>query len=165
MGEVDRARDTRLDRTVASKILPEALAADPQFRARFDREARAVSSLNHPHICTLFDIGHAHPSPQPSPLRGEGARSAGEGAEIDFLVMEYLDGETLAARVARGALKVSDALQIATQIAAALDVAHRAGIVHSRPEAGQHFLMLAGPHPRSRARRRIRGWRGPRALC
>jgi len=79
MGEVYRARDTRLDRTVAIKILPEALAGDPQFRERFDREARAISSLNPPHICTLHDVG-----------RQDG---------IDFLVMEYLEGETLADRL------------------------------------------------------------------
>ena len=81
MGEVYKARDTRLDRTVAIKVLPDALAADPQFRERFEREARAVSSLTHPHICTLYDVGHQ------------------DG--IDYLVMEYLEGETLADRLAR----------------------------------------------------------------
>src|SRR5262245_31043181 len=79
MGEVYRARDTRLDRTVAIKILPAALAGDPQLRERFDREARAISSLNHPHICTLYDVGHQ------------------DG--VDFLVLEYLEGETLDARL------------------------------------------------------------------
>ena len=79
MGEVYRARDTRLDRTVAIKVLPASLAADAQLSERFDREARAISSLNHPHICTLFDIGHE--------------------AGTDFLVLEYLEGETLAARL------------------------------------------------------------------
>ena len=83
MGEVYRARDTRLDRTVAIKVLPASLAADPQLRDRFEREARAISSLNHPHICTLFDVGHQ------------------DG--VDFLVLEYLEGETLAERLARGA--------------------------------------------------------------
>jgi serine/threonine protein kinase len=82
MGEVYRARDTRLERTVAIKILPESLAADPQFRERFDREARAISQLDHPHICALYDVGEA------------------EGTA--FLVMQYLDGETLADRLARG---------------------------------------------------------------
>src|SRR5439155_16099157 len=81
MGEVYRARDTRLDRTVAIKILPEALAVDPQFRERFDREARAISHLTHPHICTLFDVG-----------RHDG---------VDFLVLEFLDGESLEARLER----------------------------------------------------------------
>src|SRR5262245_395984 len=82
MGEVYKARDTRLDRFIAIKILPPSLAGDPHFRERFDREARAISSLNHPHICTLFDVG----------------RQDGH----DFLVLEYLEGETLAARLARG---------------------------------------------------------------
>ena len=101
MGEVYRARDTRLDRTVAIKILPEALAADPQFRERFDREARAVSSLNHPHICTLHDVG-----------RQDGA---------DFLVMEFLEGETLADRLKQGPLPIPQASQYAIQVADALD--------------------------------------------
>ncbi len=84
MGEVYKARDTRLDRTVASKVLPEHVAADPDLKQRFEREAKTISSLNHPHICTLHDIGTQ------------------DG--IDFLVMEYLDGETLAQRLAKGAL-------------------------------------------------------------
>src|ERR1700694_3594465 len=84
MGEVYRARDTRLDRTVAIKVLPEHLSQKPQLRERFEREARAVSSLNHPHICTLYDIGHQ------------------DG--IAFLVMEYLEGETLADRLSKGPL-------------------------------------------------------------
>jgi serine/threonine protein kinase/Tol biopolymer transport system component len=121
MGEVYRARDTRLDRIVAIKILAASLAADPQLRERFDREARAVSALNHPHICTLFDVGHHDPSP--------GSGQAG----IDFLVLEYLEGQTLAERVGGPEgrpLPVPDALDIAIQIADALDKAHRTGIVH-----------------------------------
>src|SRR6266850_5559110 len=96
MGEVYRARDTRLDRTVAIKVLPEHLSGNPQLRERFDREAKAISSLSHPHICPLYDVGHQ------------------DG--IDFLVMEYLEGETLAARVARSALPLDQALKFATQI-------------------------------------------------
>src|SRR5262249_49348947 len=84
MGEVYRARDTRLDRTVALKVLPPHLSNEPELRERFEREARTISSLNHPHICTLFDVGRQD--------------------ETDFLVMEYLDGETLAARLKKGAL-------------------------------------------------------------
>src|SRR5688500_9781623 len=115
MGEVYRARDTRLDRAVAIKVLPPHLASDPQLRERFDREARTISSLSHPHICALFDVGHH------------------DG--IDFLVLEYLEGETVAQRIARGssgqpALTVAESLKIAIQICAALDKAHRAGIVH-----------------------------------
>ena len=110
MGEVYKATDTRLDRTVAIKVLPEHVAADPDLKQRFEREARTVAALNHPHICTLFDIGR-------------------EG-EIDFLVMEYLDGETVAQRLEKGALPLDQALTIAIEIADALDKAHRQGIVH-----------------------------------
>jgi serine/threonine protein kinase len=105
MGEVYRARDARLDRTVAIKVLPDTLAADPHFRERFDREARAVAALNHPHICTLYDIG------------------VQDGAS--FLVMEYVEGETLAARLERGAMPVDQALKAGIEIASALAKAHR----------------------------------------
>ena len=124
MGEVYRARDTRLDRTVAIKILPEALATDPQFLERFDREARAISQLTHAHICTLYDVGHH------------------EG--VHYLVMEYLDGETLADRLAKGALPLEQALTIAIEIASALDRAHRAGIVHRDLKPGNIMLTKAG---------------------
>ena len=97
MGEVYKARDTRLDRTVAIKMLPSALADDPQFRERFDREARAISQLTHANICTLYDVG--------------------EQDGTAFLVMELLDGETLADRLKKGALPLDDALKIAIQIA------------------------------------------------
>src|ERR1051325_11171343 len=101
MGEVNKARDTRLDRTVAIKVLPDTLAADPQFRERFDREARSISQLNHPHICVLYDVGHQ--------------------AGSEFLVMEYLEGETLASRLARGPLRLAEALRVAIEIGEALD--------------------------------------------
>ena len=110
MGEVYKATDTRLDRTVAIKVLPEHVASDPDLKQRFEREARTVAALNHPHICTLHDIGSQ------------------DG--IDFLVMEYLDGETVAQRLEKGALPLDQALQIAIDIADALDKAHRQGIVH-----------------------------------
>src|SRR5436853_1204695 len=110
MGEVYKARDTRLDRIVAIKVLPAALAADPQFRERFDREARAISQLTHPHICTLYDVG--------------------EHDGTAFLVMELLGGETLAERLNKGALPLDQALKIAIQIADALSAAHKFGIVH-----------------------------------
>jgi len=124
MGEVYRARDTRLDRTVAIKILPEALAADPQFRERFDREARTISQLDHPHICALYDVG--------------------EQDGTAYLVMQYLEGETLAARLERGAVPVAEALTLATQIAGALDAAHRAGIVHRDLKPGNVMLTKVG---------------------
>src|SRR5215208_2313929 len=110
MGEVYQARDTRLDRAVAIKIMPDVLAEDPVFRDRFEREARTISQLDHPNICALYDVGQE---------RG-----------TSYLVMQYLEGETLAARLARGPLPIADALRMASEIAAALSVAHRAGIVH-----------------------------------
>lgn len=106
MGEVYTARDTRLDRTVAIKVLPEHIAKREDLRLRFEREARAVASLNHPNICVLHDIG--------------------EG----FMVMEYIEGETLASRIEKGPLPLDRALKIAIQIADALDRAHRAGVTH-----------------------------------
>lgn len=124
MGEVYKARDSRLDRTVALKVLPEVLAADPQFRERFDREARAIAALNHPHICTLHDIGHDQ--------------------GISFLVMEYVEGETLAARLEKGALPLDQALRIGIEIAGALDKAHRAGITHRDLKPANIMLMKAG---------------------
>ena len=124
MGEVYRARDTRLDRTVAIKVLPEHVAADPDLKQRFEREAKTISSLNHPHICTLHDIGNQ------------------DG--IDFLVMEYLDGETLAQRLEKGALPLDQALQVAIEIADALDKAHRQGIVHRDLKPGNIMLTKAG---------------------
>jgi len=124
MGEVYKARDTRLDRTVAVKILPEALATDPQFHERFDREARAISQLAHPHICTLYDVG--------------------EQAGTSFLVMEFIEGESLEQRLKKGALPLDDALRIAIQIADALDTAHRNGIVHRDLKPGNVMLTRAG---------------------
>ena len=124
MGEVYKARDTRLDRTVAIKILPDTMAADPQFRERFDREGRAVSQLTHPHICTLYDVGQQ------------------DGTA--YLVMEYLEGATLADRLAKGVLPVDQALKIAIEIASALDKAHRAGIVHRDLKPGNIMLTRSG---------------------
>jgi len=130
MGEVYKARDTRLDRTVAIKVLPAHVSGDPQARERFEREARAVAALNDPHICTLHDIGHDP--------------STGAGQALDYLVMEYLEGETLAARLARGPLPIDQALALATQIASALDRAHRAGIVHRDLKPANIFLVRTG---------------------
>ena len=124
MGEVYKATDTRLDRTVAIKVLPEHVANDPDLKQRFEREARTVAALNHPHICTLYDIGK-------------------EG-EIDFLVMEYLDGQTLAQRLEKGALPLDQALTVAIEIADALDKAHRQGIVHRDLKPANIMLTKAG---------------------
>jgi serine/threonine protein kinase/Tol biopolymer transport system component len=124
MGEVYKARDTRLDRTVAVKVLPPHLAATRDRYERFEREARAVARLDHPHIGALYDIGH------------EDGRH--------FLVMQYLDGETLATRVARGPLRLDQTLRYAIDIAEALDHAHRRGIVHRDLKPGNIFLTKSG---------------------
>jgi eukaryotic-like serine/threonine-protein kinase len=124
MGEVYRARDTRLSRTVAVKVMSGGLAARPELRERFEREALAISSLNHPHICTLFDVG--------------------EHDGVAYFVMEFLEGETLAARLARGALPLDQVLRYAIEIAGALDAAHRQGVVHRDLKPGNILLTKAG---------------------
>jgi len=148
MGEVYKARDTRLDRMVAIKVLPASLAADPQFRERFDREARAISQLDHPHICALYDVGEERLRPE----RGAKAPSESErgwgpaSREIvtSYLVMQYLEGETLEARLKKGALPITQALTFAIQIAEALDKAHRGGIVHRDLKPGNVMLTKTG---------------------
>jgi Tol biopolymer transport system component/predicted Ser/Thr protein kinase len=124
MGEVYRARDTRLERTVAVKILPDHLSDRAELRERFEREARTIASLNHPHICTLHDIGHQ------------------DGT--DFLVMEYLEGETLAERLKKGPLPIAQVLQYAIEISDALDKAHRKGITHRDLKPGNIMLTKSG---------------------
>ncbi len=124
MGEVYRARDTRLDRIVAIKILPDHLADRAELRERFEREAKTISSLNHPHICTLYDVGHQ------------------DGT--DYLVMEYLEGETLAARLLKGPLPLDQVLKYAIEIADALDKAHRKGITHRDLKPGNIMLTKSG---------------------
>ncbi|HEY0157593.1 MAG TPA: protein kinase [Thermoanaerobaculia bacterium] len=125
MGEVYRARDTRLDRSVAAKVLPRALSHDPQFRARFEREAKTISRLNHPNICQIYDVGDGT-------------------SEVAFLIMELLEGETLADRLSRGALPLADVLRYGKQIADALAAAHRAGIVHRDLKPGNVMLTKSG---------------------
>ena len=134
MAEVYRARDTRLDRTVAIKVLHASFASSPQRRERFEREARAISSLNNPHICALYDVGEA-PNPEPSESGGEPLR---------FLVLEYLEGSTLAERLTRGPLPPADALRHAIAIGDALDKAHRSGIVHRDLKPSNVMLTQAG---------------------
>jgi eukaryotic-like serine/threonine-protein kinase len=136
MGEVYKARDTRLDRTVAIKVLPSHVANDQQARERFDREGRAIAGLNHPHICVLHDVGEATVSSPDS-----GVPSAQPALTVQYLVMELLEGETLAARLARGPIPLDEALRYATQIASALDKAHSAGIVHRDLKPGNVFLV------------------------
>jgi serine/threonine-protein kinase len=124
MGEVYKAKDSRLERTVAVKVLPEHIAKRADLRARFEREARAVASLNHPHICVLYDIGSHN------------------GA--DFMVMEYLEGETLGARIEKGPLPLDQALKFSAQISDALDRAHRAGVTHRDVKPGNIMLTRDG---------------------
>ena len=123
MGEVYRARDTRLDRTVAIKILPEHLAG-PEAQKRFESEARTISSLNHPNICTLHDVGHQN--------------------GVDFLVMEYMEGETLASRLDKGALAPDQVLKYAIEICEGLEIAHRTGVVHRDLKPGNIMLTRTG---------------------
>ena len=125
MGEVYKARDTRLNRVVALKTLPAGVADDLDLSRRFQREAQTVAALNHPNICVVHDVGH--------------------DSGLSYLVMEYLEGETLAARLARGALPIQQALQHAIAIADALDKAHRAGIVHRDVKPSNIVLTARGP--------------------
>ena len=124
MGAVYKARDTRLDRTVAIKVLPPDVAGDPALNQRFEREARMLAALSHPHICPIFDVGQQD--------------------NTAFLVMEYLDGETLAERLARGPLPLDQALRYAIQTADALDTAHSTGIVHRDLKPGNIMLTSSG---------------------
>lgn len=130
MGEVYQARDTRLDRTVAVKVLLPHLSADPDLAERFEREARVISQLSHPHICALYDVGVSSPDDGTAPLR--------------FLVMEHLIGETLAARLARGPMPIDEVLRVAREVAEALDKAHRHGVVHRDLKPANVFLAKSG---------------------
>src|SRR6185369_17243694 len=124
MGEVYRARDTRLGRDVAVKVLPPGLSENADARARFEREARVASSLNHPNICVLHDIGRH--------------------GDTDFLVMEMVEGESLAERLSHGPLPIDEVLKLGTQLADALHRAHRAGIVHRDIKPGNVMLSRSG---------------------
>src|SRR5260221_8867195 len=124
MGEVYKAKDTRLERTVAVKVLPQHLSENSDVRQRFEREAKTISSLSHPHICALYDVGNQ------------------DG--VEYLVMEYLEGETLADRLGRGALPSEQVLRFGIEIADALDKAHRQGIVHRDLKPGNVMLTKSG---------------------
>src|ERR1700730_57770 len=124
MGEVYRARDTRLERTVAIKILPAQFSSDPVRKQRFEREAKTISSLNHPHICVLYDVGHQ------------------DG--MDYLVMECVEGETLAKRLEKGPLPLDQILKYGAQIADGLDKAHHSGVVHRDLKPGNNMPTTAG---------------------
>src|SRR5262249_38419450 len=120
MGEVYRAVDTRLDRTVAIKVLASHLSASPELKQRMEREARAISCLNHPHICQLYDVGSHDGS--------------------NYLVMEYLEGETLAERLRKGPVPLGEVFKIGIAVAEALELAHRSGIVHRDMQPGNVMI-------------------------
>src|SRR3989454_12695293 len=124
MGEVYKAKDTRLERTVAIKVLPPHLSSSEEVRQRFEREAKTISQLSHPHICALYDVGNQ------------------DG--VEYLVMEYLEGETLADRLLKGALPLEQTLRYGIEIADALDKAHRQGIVHRDLKPGNVMLTKSG---------------------
>src|SRR5262245_39154225 len=124
MGQVYKARDTRLNRFVAIKVLPEHLSENVELKARFEREAQTLASLSHPHICPVFDVGQQ------------------DGT--DYLVMEFLEGQTLARRLEKGALPLDEALRIAIEIADALDKAHRQGVIHRDVKPGNVMLTKTG---------------------
>src|ERR1700693_2907378 len=124
MGEVYRARDSRLGREVAIKVLPDHLSKNEEVRRRFEREARTISQLSHPHICALYDVGNQ------------------DG--VEYLVMEYLEGETLAEQLLKGALPTEQVLRYGVEIADALDRAHRRGIVHRDLKHGNVMLTKSG---------------------
>jgi serine/threonine protein kinase len=139
MGEVYRARDTRLGRDVAVKVLPELFRDDPERRRRFEREARAISSLKQPHICTLHDVGDHEGMP--------------------YLVMELVDGETLAQRLDRGAMPLEQAFRCGIEVASALDRAHREGIVHRDLKPGNVMLTKMARSSSTSVWRSCTGWR------
>src|SRR2546422_6389589 len=124
MGEVYKARDTRLERTVAIKVLPQQLSSSPEVRQRFEREAKTISQLSHPHICALYDVGNQ------------------DG--VEYLVMEFLEGETLADRLLKGPLPTEQTLRYGIEMADALDKAHRQGIVHRDLKPGNVMLTKSG---------------------
>jgi serine/threonine protein kinase len=141
MGEVYKARDTRLDRSVAIKVLSPYSNADPDRRARFEREAKTVAGLNHSHVCTLYDVGHGVPTDQAG---RRGAECGPDGRAVDYLVMELLTGETLAHRLEKGPLPLEQALSVATEVADALAAAHRQGAIHRDLKPGNVMLTKSG---------------------
>ena len=137
MGEVWRAKDTRLDREVAIKVLPAGFAQDEQFLQRFEREARAISSLNHPHVCTLYDVGEVS-------LREGEAPAEPDSGTVHYLVMELIEGESLAERLKKGPIPLHEVLKYGRQIASALDAAHKRGVIHRDLKPGNVMITKSG---------------------
>src|SRR5437867_6624632 len=143
MGEVWKARDTRLDRSVAIKVLPAEFAENAQLKLRFEREAKTISQLNHPNICTLYDVGFLGGGPPPSAADAAEGRGAPQSG-VPYLVMELLDGESLADRLTKGPLPIEQVLRYGIEIAEALEKAHKAGVVHRDLKPGNIMLTKAG---------------------
>jgi serine/threonine protein kinase len=143
MGKVYKATDSRLNRTVAVKVLSEEIAADPELRARFEREARAVALLDHPHICAVYDVGQQD--------------------DVSYLVMQYLEGETLAARLTRtnGPLPLAQVLTIGGQLADALEKTHRMGLTHRDLKPANVMMTKSGPRLLDFGLAKIRNAAGP----
>ncbi|HVT43683.1 MAG TPA: serine/threonine-protein kinase, partial [Thermoanaerobaculia bacterium] len=141
MGEVYKARDTRLERSVAIKVLPPHLSSNPALRERFEREAKAISSISHPNICALYDVGETSVE---AAGEGEDSPLTARRSSLAYLVMEYLEGESLADRLAKGPLPLELVLRCGIEIASALSVAHRAGIVHRDLKPGNVMLTKSG---------------------
>src|SRR5579859_2624236 len=144
MGEVWKARDTRLDRSVAIKVLPAEFAENAQLKLRFEREAKTISQLNHPHICTLYDVGVLSVAPRSSAALAAEDRGATLSHEVPYLVMELLEGESLADKLTRGPLPLDQVLRYGIEIAEALEKAHKAGVVHRDLKPGNIMITKSG---------------------
>src|ERR1700729_3788667 len=143
MGEVYRARDTRLDRSVAVKILPAEFASNEQLRARFEREARLISQFNHPHICVLYDLGVADVPSGAVPKTAD-AQTETPMIAVPYIVMELIEGESLAERLARGPIPLDQVMRYGAEIASALDRAHSSDVVHRDLKPGNVMLTKSG---------------------
>src|SRR5579859_8026037 len=144
MGEVCKARDTRLERSVAIKVLPTEFAENAQLKLRFEREAKTISQLNHPHICTLYDVGVLSVVPPSSAANAAQDRGATPRHDVPYLVMELLEGESLADKLAKGPLPLDQVLRYGIEIAGALDKAHKAGITHRDLKPGNIMITKSG---------------------
>src|SRR5579859_5236247 len=144
MGEVCKARDTRLERSVAIKVLPTEFAENAQLKLRFEREAKTISQLNHPHICTLYDVGVISVGPPSSAADAAQDRGSTPSHDVPYLVMELLEGESLADKLAKGPLPLDQVLRYGIEIAGALEKAHKAGITHRDLKPGNIMITKSG---------------------
>src|SRR5712691_11225829 len=144
MGEVWKARDTRLERSVAIKVLPAEFAENAQLKLRFEREAKTISQLNHPHICTLYDVGETDLSVGAGTLAGAAPPGLPAPHKVPYLVMELLDGESLADKLTKGPLPIEQVLRYGIEIAEALEKAHKAGVVHRDVKPSNIMITKSG---------------------